>query len=118
MSSSDRWTPAPHLSLVPMTVARNAYGRQRESFAADLDVEGLEGGPMHAVFIRAPVIEEVGEGVEVMAREGGAIVLVATDRALVATFHPELTADDRLHQRFVRMVRGASSGRMRAHSLG
>jgi 5'-phosphate synthase pdxT subunit len=118
LASDVRGAPAPHLSLVPMTVARNAYGRQRESFAADLDVEGLEGGPMHAVFIRAPVIEEVGEGVEVMAREGGEIVLVATDRALVATFHPELTADDRLHQRFVRMVRGASSGRMRAHSLG
>ena len=97
--------PAPHLSLVPMTVARNAYGRQRESFAADLDVEGLEGGPLHAVFIRAPVIEEVGEGVEVLAREGGEIVLAETDRALVATFHPELTADDRLHRRFVGKVR-------------
>ncbi|HET6361512.1 MAG TPA: pyridoxal 5'-phosphate synthase glutaminase subunit PdxT [Gemmatimonadota bacterium] len=97
--------PAPHLSLVPMTVARNAYGRQRESFAADLDVEGLEGGPLHAVFIRAPVIEEVGEDVEVLAREDGEIVLAETDRALVATFHPELTADDRLHLRFVDKVR-------------
>jgi 5'-phosphate synthase pdxT subunit len=97
--------PAPHLSLVPMTVARNAYGRQRESFAADLDVAGLEGGTLHAVFIRAPVIEEVGEGVEVLAREGGDIVLAQTDRALVATFHPELTGDDRLHRRFVEKVR-------------
>lgn len=97
--------PSPHLSLVPMTVARNAYGRQRESFAAELDVAGLEGGPLHAVFIRAPVIEEVGEGVEVLAREGGAIVLAETDRALVATFHPELTPDDRLHRRFVDRVR-------------
>lgn len=110
--------PAPHLSLVPMTVARNAYGRQRESFTADLDVEGLEGGPLHAVFIRAPVIESIGEGVEVLARESGEIVLAETDRALVATFHPELTADDRLHQRFVRKVRGASRGRTRAPSLG
>jgi 5'-phosphate synthase pdxT subunit len=101
--------PAPHLSLVPMTVARNAYGRQRESFVADLDIEGLEGGPLHAVFIRAPVIEEVGEGVDVLAREGGAIVLAETDRALVATFHPELTADDRLHRKFVQMVRAARS---------
>jgi len=97
--------PVPHLSLVPMTVARNAYGRQRESFVASLDVEGLEGGPLRAVFIRAPVVEEVGEGVEVLAREGGRIVLAESDQALVATFHPELTADDRLHRRFVRKVR-------------
>lgn len=103
--------PVPHLSLVPMTVARNAYGRQRESFAADLVVEGLEGGPLRAVFIRAPVIEEVGEGVEVLAREGGEIVLAETDRALVATFHPELTADDRLHRRFVAKVRAATARR-------
>jgi len=99
--------PAPHLSLVPMTVSRNAYGRQRESFAADLDVEGLEGGPLHAVFIRAPVIEEVGDGVEALAREGGTIVLAETHRALIATFHPELTADDRLHRLFVEKVRRA-----------
>lgn len=103
--------PAPHLSLVPMTVARNAYGRQRESFAADLDVEGLEGGPLHAVFIRAPVIQEVGDDVEVLAREGGEIVLAETDRALVATFHPELTADDRLHRRFLAKVRSARARR-------
>lgn len=103
--------PAPHLSLVPMTVARNAYGRQRESFAADLSVEGLEGGPLHAVFIRAPVIEKVGEGVEILAREGDEIVLAETDRALVATFHPELTSDDRLHRRFLAKVRAARARR-------
>ena len=103
--------PAPHLSLVPMTVARNASGRQRESFAADLDVEGLEGGPLHAVFIRAPVIEDVGEGVDVLARESGEIVLAETDRALVATFHPELTGDDRLHRRFLAKVRAARTRR-------
>ena len=107
LASEVAGAPAPHLSLVPMTVARNAYGRQRESFAADLDVAGLEGGPLHAVFIRAPVIEEVGEGVRVLAREGGEIVLAETDRALVATFHPELTADNRLHRRFVGIVRKA-----------
>lgn len=99
--------PAPHLSLVPMRVARNAYGRQRESFAADLDVAGLD-DPLHAVFIRAPVIESVGEGVRVLAREGDRIVLAETDRALVATFHPELTDDDRLHRRFVEKVRVAA----------
>lgn len=101
--------PVPHLSLVPMTVARNAYGRQRDSFAADIDVVGLEGGPLHAVFIRAPVIESVGEGVRVLARERGEIVLAETDRALIASFHPELTGDDRLHRRFVEMVRAAKS---------
>ncbi|HET6617933.1 MAG TPA: pyridoxal 5'-phosphate synthase glutaminase subunit PdxT [Gemmatimonadota bacterium] len=100
--------PAPHLSLVPMTVSRNAYGRQRESFAADLQVPALDETPLHAVFIRAPVIEEVGEGVEVLARVGEEIVLAETDRALVATFHPELTADDRLHRRFVAKVRAGS----------
>lgn len=99
--------PVPHLSLVPMTVARNAYGRQRESFVAELDVEVLEGGPLRGVFIRAPVVEQVGEGVEVLAREGGGIVLAESDQALVATFHPELTRDDRLHRRFVEKVRRA-----------
>lgn len=101
--------PEPHLSLVPMTVSRNAYGRQRESFAANLEVEGLEGAPLHAVFIRAPIIEKVGEGVEVLARQGGDIVLAESDRALVATFHPELTSDGRLHRRFVEKVRAARS---------
>lgn len=105
--------PTPHLSLVPMTVSRNAYGRQRESFATDLEVEGLEGAPLHAVFIRAPVIEEVGAGVEVLAREEGDIVLAESDRALVATFHPELTDDDRLHRRFVEKVRASRNVRTR-----
>lgn len=99
--------PAPHLSLVPMTVRRNAYGRQRESFVADLDVVGLAGGPLRAVFIRAPVIESVGEGVDVLATVDGQIVLAETDRALIAAFHPELTPDDRLHRRFVRKIRAA-----------
>lgn len=97
--------PAPHLSLVPMTVRRNAYGRQRDSFVADLDVAGLEGGPLRAVFIRAPVIEAVGPGVEVLATVEGEIVLAESDRALVAAFHPELTPDDRLHRRFLAKVR-------------
>lgn len=104
--------PAPHLSLVPMTVRRNAYGRQRDSFVTDLDVAGLDGGPLRAVFIRAPGIERVGQGLDVLATVDGEIVLAENDRALVATFHPELTADDRLHRRFVEKVlrqRGGSS---------
>ena len=93
--------PTPHLSLVDITVRRNAFGRQRESFVTDLDVVGLEGGPLRAVFIRAPIIERVGPGVDVLATVDGEIVLAESDRALVAAFHPELTADDRLHRRFL-----------------
>lgn len=96
--------PAPHLSLVPMTVRRNAFGRQRESFVADLDVAGLEGGPLRAVFIRAPVIERVGPGVEALATVDGEIVLVETAQALIASFHPELTPDLRLHKRFLAKI--------------
>lgn len=100
--------PAPHLSLVPMTVRRNAYGRQRESFVTDLAVEDLEGGPLRAVFIRAPTIERLGEGVTPLASVDGEVVLAESDRALVATFHPELTSDLRLHRRFLEKVRQAS----------
>lgn len=97
--------PAPHLSLLPMTVRRNAFGRQRESFVTRLDVAGLEGGPLTAVFIRAPLIESVGSGVKVLATVDDGIVLAEGERALVASFHPELTADDRLHRRFLEMVK-------------
>ena len=96
--------PAPHLSLLPMTVRRNAYGRQVDSFVTELDVEGLEGGPLKAVFIRAPTIERLGEGMVPLATVDGEIVLAQGERALVATFHPELTADDRLHRWFVAMA--------------
>jgi 5'-phosphate synthase pdxT subunit len=101
--------PAPHLSLLPMTVRRNAFGRQRESFVTELDVVGLDGGPLTAVFIRAPVIEAVGPGMRILATVDDAIVLAESERALVASFHPELTPDDRLHRRFLEMVkRGVS----------
>lgn len=96
--------PAPHLSLVPIRVRRNAYGRQRESFVAEIEVAGLEGGPLEAVFIRAPTIEVLGEEVEPLAEVDGDVVLAETDRALVAAFHPELTDDLRLHRRFVEKV--------------
>ena len=100
--------PAPHLGLVDMTVRRNAFGRQRESFVTSLDVEGLRGGPLEAVFIRAPWIERVGPDVDVLARVDGEIVLAETDQALVASFHPELTRDLRLHRRFLDKVQAAS----------
>lgn len=99
--------PAPHLSLLPMTVRRNAYGRQVQSFVTRLAVDGLGGDPLEAVFIRAPAIERVGEGLAPLATLDGEIVLAEGERALVATFHPELTDDDRLHRRFVEMARRA-----------
>jgi len=93
-----------HLGLVDLTVRRNAFGRQVASFEADLAVVGDE-RPMHAVFIRAPWIEEVGPGVEVLAELDGRAVLAREGRYLVASFHPELTDDTRLHERFLAMVK-------------
>lgn len=86
----------PIWPLVDITVRRNAYGRQVDSFETDLAVEGI--GEMHAVFIRAPKIERVGAGVEVLARHGEAPVIVRRGRIVLASFHPELTGDDRLHR--------------------
>ena len=105
LATEVKGAPAPHLSLIPMTVRRNAFGRQRESFVTELDVASLDGGPLTAVFIRAPVIEAVGPGMEVLATVDGEVVLAESERALVASFHPELTRDDRLHRRFLGMVK-------------
>ena len=88
------------LGLVDITVRRNAYGTQIESFEADIDVDGLE-SPFHAVFIRAPAVERTGAGVEVLARHEGRPVLCRSGPATVAAFHPELSGDDRLHARFL-----------------
>jgi len=85
------------------TVRRNGYGRQIDSFEADLDITGLE-GPLHAVFIRAPVFESLGDDVEPWATYGGDVVVARQGRVLAATFHPELTADDRLHRRFLDLI--------------
>lgn len=85
---------------IDITVRRNAFGRQIDSFEADLTVDGL-GDPFHAVFIRAPFVEEVGPGVEVLARVDGHPVLCRQGAVLVSAFHPELTADRRLHQQFL-----------------
>ncbi len=95
---------APHrLAVMAMTVERNAYGRQIDSFETDLDVSGLE-GDFRAVFIRAPVIEAVGDGVEVLATVDGKPVLVRQGHLLASTFHPEMTDDHRVHDLFVGMV--------------
>jgi 5'-phosphate synthase pdxT subunit len=98
----------PPIGVMDITVDRNAFGRQIDSFEADLDVAGLEGGPLHAVFIRAPVIREPGAGVEVLsALPDGRIVACREGRLLATSFHPELTGDSRLHEWFVQLAREA-----------
>jgi pyridoxal 5'-phosphate synthase pdxT subunit len=95
------------LGGIDMTVRRNAFGRQVDSFEADLEVKGIEGPAYRAVFIRAPWVEDVGPGVEVLAADPGTsrIVAVRQGRALATSFHPELTPDWRIHKMFVDMVR-------------
>jgi pyridoxal 5'-phosphate synthase pdxT subunit len=93
-----------HLGLVDLVVDRNAYGRQIASFEADLELHGGE-RPLRGVFIRAPRVREVGEGVEVIAARDGEPVLLRDGRFLVAAFHPELTDDTRVHERFLDLVR-------------
>ncbi|QXC63431.1 pyridoxal 5'-phosphate synthase glutaminase subunit PdxT [Aquihabitans sp. G128] len=88
---------------IDVTVRRNAFGRQVDSFEADLDIDGLDGG-FHAVFIRAPFVEEVGAGVEVLASVDGHPVLCRQGPVLVSAFHPELTGDRRLHELFLNLV--------------
>jgi pyridoxal 5'-phosphate synthase pdxT subunit len=93
-----------HLGLVDLTVRRNAFGRQVASFETDLDVKGQD-DPVRAIFIRAPWVEEVGPGVEVLAEIDGRPVLAREGRFLLAAFHPELTSDTRLHEQFLELVR-------------
>nr|WP_320162212.1 pyridoxal 5'-phosphate synthase glutaminase subunit PdxT [uncultured Methanoregula sp.] len=89
------------LGLMEMTVDRNAFGRQRESFEADLALEDLGGGPFHAIFIRAPVVTRAGSGVKVLASVDQGIVAVEKGRHVAFSFHPELGNDTRLHERFL-----------------
>ena len=93
-----------HLDLVDLEVDRNAYGRQVASFEADLPLAGDE-RPLRGVFIRAPRVRDVGEDVEVLAELDGEPVLLREGRLLVASFHPELTDDTRVHERFLELVR-------------
>jgi 5'-phosphate synthase pdxT subunit len=96
-----------HLGLMDVEVRRNAFGRQVASFETDLDVAGVD-GPVRAVFIRAPWIEDVGPEVEVLAEVDGRPVLAREGRFLVAAFHPELTDDTRVHELFTDLVREES----------
>lgn len=86
---------------IDIAVRRNGYGRQVDSFEQSLPAHGVAGGPLDAVFIRAPVVERAGPGVEVLARVGAAPVLCRQGPVLVTAFHPELSGDLRLHQLFV-----------------
>jgi 5'-phosphate synthase pdxT subunit len=92
---------APHiLGVLDISVTRNAYGRQVDSFETDLAIEGIDGA-VRVAFIRAPVIERVGKGVDVLAEHEGKPVLVRRGHLLAATFHPEIADEDRVHQVFV-----------------
>ncbi|CAM4369771.1 pyridoxal 5'-phosphate synthase glutaminase subunit PdxT [Paenibacillus alkaliterrae] len=96
-----------HLRLMDMTVARNAFGRQRESFETDLQVEGID-EPVRAVFIRAPLIKKVGSTVDVLSTYNDEIVTARQGHLLAVSYHPELTDDFSLHAYFVDMVKEAA----------
>jgi pyridoxal 5'-phosphate synthase pdxT subunit len=96
-----------HLGLVDVSVRRNAYGRQVASFEADLELAG-EAEPLRGVFIRAPRVAAAGPDLEVLAELGDEPVLLRHGRFLVASFHPELTDDSRIHERFLELVRKES----------
>jgi pyridoxal 5'-phosphate synthase pdxT subunit len=98
----------PHLGLLDVTVQRNAFGRQKESSEEDLEVEGLD-TPLHAVFIRAPVIIRTGPSVKVLARVAQGPVYVQQGRLLASSFHPELGSDTRVHEHFLRLAEQSSN---------
>lgn len=109
----DGRTDQRSFAAIDLVVRRNAFGRQVDSFEADLDIAGLaEAGldpsPFHAVFIRAPVVERAGPGVEVLAAVGQAPVLCRQGRVIVSSFHPELSDDLRIHQLLLSAVAGGT----------
>lgn len=93
-----------HLNLIDATAARNAFGRQLQSFEADLEIEGIGDDPLRGVFIRAPWVERCGAGVEVLASHDGHPVAIREGGVLACAFHPELTEDPRLHALFMAMT--------------
>ena len=103
----DRIEGQETLGGLDVTVRRNAFGRQVDSFEADIDLKGVDGPPFRAVFIRAPWVEQAGPGVEVLGTEPrtGRIVAVRQGPVLATSFHPELTRDGRIHQLFTEIVR-------------
>jgi len=107
---ADRASDQETLGAIDMTVRRNAFGRQVDSFESDIVLKGVPGPPFRAVFIRAPWVERTGDRVEVLAKEPttGRIVAVRQGPALATAFHPELTQDNRVHKIFIDMVRERS----------
>lgn len=98
------------LGLMDVSVVRNAFGRQLDSFETDIEIEELPGAPLHAVFIRAPLIKDAGPAVKVMAQIDGKGIVAARQGHLLATaFHPELTGDTRMHQYFLTLGGEVSS---------
>jgi 5'-phosphate synthase pdxT subunit len=87
-----------HLGVLDITAQRNAFGRQLRSFEADLDLDGVNGAPVHAVFIRAPWVADYGDEVEVLAQVDGHPVAVRQGNVVAVAFHPELAGETRLHQ--------------------
>ena len=100
-----------HLGIMDIVAERNAFGRQLHSFEEDLQFPGLEGGPVRAVFIRAPWISEHGDKVEVLAAVDGHPVAARQGGLFVISFHPELGGDHRLHEQFLAQVRASTNGR-------
>jgi 5'-phosphate synthase pdxT subunit len=103
----------PTLDLIDVSVRRNAFGRQNESAEVPLDIQALGERPFPAIFIRAPWVERAGRGVEILAERDGHAVMVRQENVLATSFHPELTADRRVHEYFTQMVRGALVGKSR-----
>ena len=101
-----------HLGLGDYRCRRNAFGRQLQSFEQDLPIEGLGDEPLRAVFIRAPWVEEWGDGVEILARIDDRPVAIRDGVVLAVAFHPELTDDSRLHALFMAMCTSASGARL------
>lgn len=101
-----------HLDLIDATARRNAFGRQLQSFEADLAIEGIGDDPLRAIFIRAPWIERVGPGVDVLAEYDGHPVAIREGAVMATAFHPELTDDSRLHALFMAIT---TEARKRAH---
>jgi 5'-phosphate synthase pdxT subunit len=120
---ADRLLDAPPdqgtIGGLDVTVRRNAFGRQVDSFESDVDLDGIDGGPVHAVFIRAPWVEDAGEAVQVLGRvvggpADGKIVAVRQGNLMATSFHPELTGDRRVHALFVELVRSSLASRQSA----
>jgi 5'-phosphate synthase pdxT subunit len=100
----------PGIEMMDISVRRNAFGRQVDSFEAEIHVEGLEGAPFHAVFIRAPIIAEVRPPARPIAvLDDGTVVAALQANLLATSFHPELTSDHRLHQLFLRLIEAPSA---------